>query len=65
MDMQTKEAYRFGKSKCQIKKTSAYLIEEIEKRHQHGIVLIFRNYVYVFFCENVLITVYKNDKIPL
>lgn len=65
METQTIDAYRFGKSKRQIKKTSAFLVEEIEQRHQNGIVLIFRNYIYVFSCENVLITVYKNDKIPL
>ena len=65
MDELTLAAYRFGKSKRQIKKTSAYLVEEIEQKHQYGIVLIFKNYIYVFSSENVLITVYKKDKIPL
>lgn len=65
MDLQTVDAYRFGKSKRQIKKTSAYLVDEIEQRHNHAIVLIYQNFIYVFSCENVLITVYRNDKIPL
>jgi len=41
MDLQTVDAYRFGKSKRQIKKTSAYLVDEIEQRHNHAIVLIY------------------------
>ena len=57
------EAYKFGKSKRQIKKTSAFLVEEIEQKHEDGIVLIYKNFIYVFSRENVLITVYKNDKI--
>lgn len=65
MDIQAIKAYRFGKSKRQIKKTSAYLVEEIEKRSNDGIVLIYKNFIYVFSTDNVLITVYKNDKISL
>lgn len=64
MQTQAVEAYKYGKSKRQIKKTSAYLIEEIENRY-NSIVLVYRNYIYVFSCDNVLITVYKNDKIVL
>lgn len=62
MDLQTVDAYRFGKSKRQIKKTSAYLVDEIEQRHNHAMVLIYQNFIYAFSCENVLITVYRNDK---
>ena len=65
MNKQALDAYRFGKSKRHIKKTSAYLIDEIEQRHQDGIVLIYKNYIYVFSSKNLLVTVYKNDKIPL
>lgn len=59
------EAYCFGKSARQIKKTSAALVEDIESRYGNGIVLIYRGYIYVFSTENVLITVYKNENIPL
>lgn len=65
MDMFTIEAYRFGKSKRQIKKTSAYLVDEIEQNHDNSVVLIYKNTIYIFSCENVLKTVYKNNKIPL
>ena len=65
MDMQTLDAYRFGKSKCQIKKTSSYLVDEIEQKHENSVVLIYRNTIYIFSCDNVLKTLYKNDKIPL
>lgn len=65
MLMQAIKAYRYGKSKRQIKRSSAYMIEEIEQRHENGIVLIYKGYIYVFSSENALITVYKNDKIPL
>ena len=65
MNAAAKNAYCFGKSKRQIKKSSAYLVDEIERRHENGIILIYRNYIYVFSDENVLITVYKNDSIPL
>jgi hypothetical protein len=59
------DAYRYGKSKRQIKKTSAWMIYEIEQRHENGILLIYKNYIYVFSNNNVLITVYQNEKIPL
>lgn len=65
MDAAVMDAYRFGKSKRQMKTTSAFLIDEIEQKHEKGIVLIYRNFIYIFSCENVLITVYRNDKIPL
>ncbi len=59
------DAYRYGRSKRQIKKSSADLIEEIEQRHEDSVVLIHRNTIYIFSRDNVLKTVYKNDKIPL
>lgn len=65
MNDMTFDAYAYGKSKRQIKKTSAYLVEEIEQEHENSILLIYRNYIYVFSRENVLITVYKNDRIPM
>lgn len=65
MEMFAIEAYRFGKSKRQIKKTSAYLVEEIENKYDNSVVLIYRNVIYIFSCDNVLKTLYKNEKIPL
>ena len=65
MHKYTMDAYRFGKSKRQIKKSSAYLVDEIEQKYDNSIVLIYKNYIYIFSCENVLKTVYKNDRIPL
>lgn len=60
-----RDAYRYGRSKRQIKKTSAALIEEIEARYENSVVLIYRGYIYIFSEDNKLITVYKNDRIPL
>ena len=65
------QAYQFGRSARQIKKTSAAMIYDIEQRHAHEensdpkIVLIYKNYIYLFTEKNVLITVYKNERIPL
>lgn len=59
------DAYRYGKSKRQIKRTSAALVHDIEQSHDSSIVLIYKNYIYIFSCENVLITVFKNDRIPI
>ena len=59
------DAYRYGKSKRQIKKTSAFLIDEIEQKYENSVVLIYKNYIYIFSYTNELITVYKNERIPL
>lgn len=59
------DAYRFGRSKRQLKATSAALVEEIENRHGDGIVLIYKNYIYIFSRDNTLKTVYKNESIPV
>ena len=59
------DAYRFGKSKRQIKKTSSYLVEEIEQKDGGSIVLIYHNVIYIFTYDNELKTLYKNEKIPL
>ena len=65
MHQQVLLAYRYGKSKRQIKKTSAWVVEEIENKHNNSVVLIYKNFIYVFSKNNVLITVYKNDRIAL
>ena len=41
------------------------IMEEREKNHENGVLLIYKGYIYVFSADNVLITVYKNDDIPL
>lgn len=56
------DAYRFGRSARQLPKASAALVRDIEERHieelqEKPIVLLYRNYVYIFSAENVLITV--------
>ena len=65
MRARTVSAYRYGKSKRQIKKTSAHLVEEIEQKYDNSVVLVYKNYIYVFTCENALKTVFKNERIPL
>ena len=65
VDKLAQEAYCYGKSKRQVKRSSAALIEEIENRYDNGNVLIYRGYIYIFSKENTLITVYKNDRISL
>ncbi len=59
------DAYCYGKSKRQVKKTSAGKMKEIEERYKNSVLLIYNGYLYVFSRDNVLITVYKNDQIPL
>ena len=59
------KAYRYGRSKRQIKQSSSYLIEEIEQRGNGRVVLIYNGFVYIFSYDNALITVYKNERIPL
>lgn len=59
------EAFCYGKSKRQIKKSSTMLIEEIENRHDGSVVLVYNGYIYIFSKDCKLITVYKNTKIPL
>lgn len=61
----TVDAYKYGKSKRQIKKTSAYLVEEIEQKEENSVVLIYKNYIYIFSRDNKLKTIYQNEKIPL
>ena len=65
MDELVKSAYKYGKSKRQLKKSSALMLGDIEQRHENGVALIYHNYIYIFSNDNVLKTVYKNNKIPL
>lgn len=59
------DAYRYGKSKRQIKSSSAWLVDELEQKHDNGILLIYKGYIYIFNSANKLITLYKNNRIPL
>ena len=65
MEQLAKEAYCFGKSRRQIKFTSRPMVEDIEQRHGNGIVLIYHGFIYIFSPDNKLITLYKNERIPL
>lgn len=60
-----REAYCFGKSARQVKPSSVYLVREIEEREGTGVVLIYHGYIYIFSRDNQLITVYRNERIPL
>ena len=57
------EAYAYGKSSCQLMKTSAVELRDIENRYENGIALIYKGYVFIFSEENVLITMYKNERV--
>ena len=62
-DKLTREAYVYGKSSYQMMRTSAAILKEIEERHENGIALLYRGYIFIFSEENVLITMYKNEKV--
>ncbi len=62
-DKLAQEAYAYGKRSYQIMKTSASVLREIENRYENGIALIYKGYIYIFSEENVLITMYKNEKV--
>ena len=59
------DAYCYGKSKYQVKKSSAQQMETYESRYDSSRLLIYRGYIYVFSTDNKLITVYKNNNIIL
>lgn len=64
VDKLVEDAYAYGKSSCQLMKTSALLLKEIEEKYnEKRIGLIYNGYIYIFSEENVLITMYKNEKI--
>ena len=69
MYRQTLAAYRFGKSRRQVRSSTAFWMEQIEHRHEDDgnpkVVLLYRNYVYLFSCDNKLVTVYENERIPM
>ena len=53
------EAYDRGKSARQMMKSEAQRLIEISERHESGIPLLYRNFVYIFSEDNSLITLYK------
>lgn len=63
MDELAFEAYQFGKSKLQLMKSERGIIEEKEQKYGDSVILIYRGYCYVFTENNVLKTVYKNDRV--
>ena len=62
-DNLTREVYAYGKSSHQLMKTSAAKLREIESRYDNGIALIYKGYIFIFSEENVLVTMYKNEKV--
>ena len=59
------EAYQFGKSKLQLMKSEREIIEEKELEYGDSVILIYRDYCYVFTENNGLKTVYKNDRVKI
>ena len=55
------DAYRFGKSSRQVMHSVAAKMQEKEHLHEGSVVLLYRNYVYIFSRDNCLITVYPNE----
>lgn len=62
-DKLVREVYSYGKSSHQIMKSSAAVLREIENHYENRIALIYNGYIYIFSEENVLITMYKNEKV--
>lgn len=56
------DAYCYGKSARQVSKNTAIDFYELEKRHDGGTVLLYKNYIYIFSEDNTLITMYKNNR---
>ena len=61
-DKLVREAYAYGKSSYQVMKTSSVFLKDIESRYENGIALLYNGYIFIFSEENVLITMYKNEK---
>ena len=62
-DKLVRDAYAYGKSSYQVMKTSSIILKEIESRYENGIALLYNGYIFIFSEENVLITMYKNEKV--
>ena len=61
-DKLVQEAYVYGKSSFQVMKTSSIFLKDIENRYENGTALLYNGYIFIFSDENVLITMYKNEK---
>lgn len=64
MEKYLQDAYTYGKSARQLSRNAAYQVRRIEEK-EDKIVLLYKNYVYIFSEENVLITVYENENIKI
>ena len=58
-----REAYAYGKSSFQVMRTSSVFLKEIETRYENGTALLYNGYIFIFSEENVLITMYKNERV--
>jgi hypothetical protein len=63
MEKLATEAYRFGKSKRQVMRSIAAKMQEKEQDHEGRILLLYRNYVYVFSKDNCLVTLFPNENL--
>ena len=62
-DRLAQDAYAYGKSSFQVMRTSSVFLKDIETRYEHGIALLYNGYIFIFSEENVLITMYKNERV--
>lgn len=62
-DKLVREAYSYGKSSFQVMRTSSVFLRDIETRYESGTALLYNGYIFIFSEENVLITMYKNEKV--
>ena len=61
-DKLVREAYSYGKSSFQVMRTSSVFLKDIESRYENGTALLYNGYIFIFSEENILITMYKNEK---
>lgn len=62
-DKLVQEAYAYGKSSFHVTRTSSVFLKDIETRYENGTALLYNRYIFIFSEENVLITMYKNEKV--
>ena len=62
-DNLAREVYAYGKSSFHVTRTSSVFLKDIETRYENGTALLYNRYIFIFSEENVLITMYKNEKV--
>ena len=56
------DAFCYGKDVHQVTRSSAVEIKRIQGKYGHGVVYVYRGFIYIFSDDNCLITVYKDEK---